>query len=148
MLPAAQMLTTWDGLPISDEPPFGAAVVVFRTGRAGPEVLLLHRAHHGPDYAGDWAWTPPSGARLPGEPVDRCEARELREETGLALPILPTDCGTADWPLYLAEAPPEAAIILDREHDRFEWVPADQASLRCLPDHVGRSLDAAVQRLP
>ena len=142
-LPDVAMSTTWDGLPISDQPPFGAAIVVFRPGRARPEFLLLHRAHHGPDYLGDWAWTPPSGARLPGEPIETCAARELHEETGLLLPLVPTECGSADWPLYLAEAPPDAPVVLDGEHDRFEWVPADQASLRCLPEQVGRSLAAA-----
>ena len=42
--------TTWDGLPISEEPPFGATVVVYRHNGARLEILLLHRAHHGPDY--------------------------------------------------------------------------------------------------
>jgi aminoglycoside phosphotransferase (APT) family kinase protein len=41
--------TTRDGRPISDEPPFGATVVV---SRVRLEVLMLHRAHHGPDYTG------------------------------------------------------------------------------------------------
>jgi len=53
------------GRPVSDEPPFGATVMVFRWQSAGPRGLLIH-AHHGPSYAGGWAWTPPAGARLPG----------------------------------------------------------------------------------
>jgi 8-oxo-dGTP pyrophosphatase MutT (NUDIX family) len=110
-------------------------------------VLLLHRSHHGPEYAGDWAWTPPSGARWPREPIDVCAARELREETGLSLPLVPTDCGSAEWPVYLAEAPCNASVVLDVEHDRYEWVTADVAPARCLPDQVGRSLAAAVRRL-
>jgi 8-oxo-dGTP pyrophosphatase MutT (NUDIX family) len=139
------MRTTWDGLPISSEPPFGASILVFRAGGRRAEVLLLHRAHHGPDYAGDWAWTPPAGARLPGEPIAACAARELREETGLSLPIIPTACGTAEWPVYLAEAPADSSVILDAEHDRFEWVAARQASARCLPEAVARALNAAVK---
>jgi len=131
------MATTWDGLPISPVPPFGAAVVVFRSGLGGVEFLLLHRAHRGRAYAGDWAWTPPSGARLPDEPIDACAARELREETGLKLPLVPTSCGTAEWPVYLAEVPPDAGVVLDAEHDRFEWVPVEQAGRRCLPAQVG-----------
>src|SRR5207244_4189438 len=141
----AEMHTTWDGLEISSEPPFGASVVVVRGGDAGTEVLLLHRAHHGPDYVGNWAWTPPAGARLPGEPIATCAARELREETGLSLPVVPTTCGTAEWPVYLAEASDDASVILDAEHDRFEWVAAGQASARCLPETVARALDAAIQ---
>ena len=74
--------TTWDGLPISDEPPFGATVVVFRVRDDRFDVRMLHRAHHGPDYTGDWAWTPPAGARLPGELVEDCARRELRETRG------------------------------------------------------------------
>jgi 8-oxo-dGTP pyrophosphatase MutT (NUDIX family) len=42
----------------------------------------IWRLHNGPDYAGACAWTPPSGARLPGEPVEDCARRELRDETG------------------------------------------------------------------
>jgi hypothetical protein len=46
--------TAWDGLPISNEPPFGATVVVFRVRDDRLEVLMLHRRHHhGPDYTGD-----------------------------------------------------------------------------------------------
>src|SRR5689334_8450153 len=104
---------TWDGLPIAQEPPFGAVVVVFRDGGSGCELLLLHRAHSGPDYSGDWAWTPPSGARLPGEPIEACARRELGEETGLSLQLTHTDCGSEDWPVYIAEAPLDAHVVLD-----------------------------------
>lgn len=136
--------TTWDGLPISQEPPFGAAVVVFRSGASGRELLLLHRAHNGPDYAGDWAWTPPAGARLPDEPIEVCASRELREETGLSLGLMLTECGSAEWPVFLAEAASDARVVLDAEHDRFEWVPLHEAAQRCLPEVVGRSIEAAV----
>jgi 8-oxo-dGTP pyrophosphatase MutT (NUDIX family) len=140
--------TTWDGLPISDEPPFGATVVVYRHRGARLEVLLLHRAHHGPDYAGDWAWTPPAGSRWPGESIDQCAGRELREETGLDVPLTPTRCGTAEWPHYLACAPSDAVVVLDAEHDRFEWVVAANASARCLPDLTRRPLEAVIEQLP
>ena len=96
--------TTWDGLPVSAERPHGVTVVVYRWTEQGLQVLLLHRAHRGPDYEGDWAWTPPAGARLPGEPVEACARRELREEAGLVLDVRPTACGTADWAVYVAEA--------------------------------------------
>jgi 8-oxo-dGTP pyrophosphatase MutT (NUDIX family) len=139
------MRTTWDGLPVSAEPPFGATVVVFRRHLAHTELLLLHRAHHGPDYEGDWAWTPPAGARLPGEEIAACAARELAEETGLALPLVPTRCGTPDWYLYLAEAPPSAPVVLDAEHDRYVWVNAGRAPALCQPDLVAQQIAAAVQ---
>jgi hypothetical protein len=48
--------STWDGLPVAADPPYGASVLVGRRDAGGErEWLLLHRAHGGPDYAGDWA---------------------------------------------------------------------------------------------
>src|ERR1700734_4096021 len=90
--------TTWDGEPISREPPHGATIVVASRAPEGWRYVLLHRAHHGPDYAGDWAWTPPSGSRKPGEALAACAARELEEETGLRAapqPVLTEDVGRA-----------------------------------------------------
>ena len=128
------MATTWDGLPIAPEPPYGCAVIVYREAEASRELLMLHRAHHGADYEGDWAWTPPSGARLPGETPDNCAQRELREETGLSLVVHATACGAPEWLAYWAEAPCDACVILDAEHDRFDWLPPHEAAHRCAPD--------------
>ncbi|MGH9041467.1 MAG: NUDIX domain-containing protein, partial [Acidimicrobiia bacterium] len=94
-----------DRLPVSDEEPAGATAVVYRRTVRGPEFLMLHRAHRQNTRNGEWAWTPPAGARRAGEPVDDCARRELTEETGLELELQPTSCGTDDWPVYLAEAP-------------------------------------------
>ncbi len=140
--------TTSDGLPNSDEPPFGASVVVYRQRGTRLEVLLLHHAQHGRDYAGEWAWTPPAGARLPNEAIDHCARRALLAETGLHLPLTLTQCGSAEWPHYLTSAPPDAAVILDAEHDRFEWVAAADAPARCLPELARQPLEAVVERLP
>jgi 8-oxo-dGTP pyrophosphatase MutT (NUDIX family) len=139
-------VTTWDGLPVSDDKPHGATVVVFRRGSAGPELLMLHRAHSGPDYEGDWAWTPPAGARLPDESIAACAERELREEAGLHLPMLRTDCGSEDWYVYVAEAPADALVTVahDPEHDRYAWLSPDQAIACCRPDLARESLRAAV----
>jgi 8-oxo-dGTP pyrophosphatase MutT (NUDIX family) len=136
---------TWDGLPVSDQPPFGASVVVWRR-KPEREVLLLHRAVGGPDFEGDWAWTPPSGARLPGEAIDETARRELREETGLELECVAI--GASDeWAVYLAEAPPDAAAVLGSEHDGFEWVTVEKALARCRPASVRDGLAAAVSWL-
>ena len=142
---------SWDGLPVSADPPHGVTVVVYRRAPGGVEVLLLHRAHNGPEYEGDWAWTPPAGSRWPGEPVADCARRELHEEAGLALDLRPTACGTADWAVYVAEAPSGAAVSLahDPEHDRYEWLPPDAAVARCRPAPVASALaraTALVQR--
>jgi 8-oxo-dGTP pyrophosphatase MutT (NUDIX family) len=139
--------TTWDGTPISPEPPHGATVVVFRRMPDGIEVLMLHRAQRGADYEGDWAWTPPAGARLPGEPIEACARRELLEETGLDLAPRLTDCGSDDWWVYVAEAPADARVMLDREHDRYEWSPVDVAVARCRPSQARTPLRAAVALL-
>jgi 8-oxo-dGTP pyrophosphatase MutT (NUDIX family) len=140
--------TTWDGLPISSEAPFGTSIVVYRQGAQGIEFLLLHRAHNGPDYDGEWAWTPPAGARLPNEPVAECARRELFEETGLTLPMQDTGLGKESWAIYHAEAAPDQVVtLLDVEHDRFEWVTLEVALACCLPDVVGQSVEAVARLL-
>jgi 8-oxo-dGTP pyrophosphatase MutT (NUDIX family) len=143
-----ELSTTWDGLPISPEAPFGVSIVVYRRGVQGVEFLLLHRAHNGPEYEGEWAWTPPSGSRLPNEAVGECASRELLEETGLTLPVQATDRGDGSWLTYFAEAGAEDVVtLLDVEHDRFEWVTLETALARCLPEVVGQSVHFVAQLL-
>ncbi|WP_324718218.1 NUDIX domain-containing protein [Carboxydochorda subterranea] len=119
-------------------------MVVYRHGHEGLEVLVLHRAQHGPEYEGDWTWTPPAGCRLPGEALRRCALRELNEETGLHLSLEATPCGTAEWPVFVAKAPPRAQIVLDAEHDRHEWRLPDDAVRRCSPERVSMALARAM----
>lgn len=137
------MESTWDGLPIARDPPYAACVVVWRYAPRGREFLLLHRLHAGgPDYHGDWAWTPPAGARFPGEAPDETAKRELGEETGLALLFTPVPeaAVSEDVSLYVAEAPPEALVVLDEEHDCFLWLPLEDAVEKCLPAAVGAGI--------
>jgi predicted metal-dependent hydrolase/ADP-ribose pyrophosphatase YjhB (NUDIX family) len=135
--------TTWDERPIATEKPYGASVVVWRHRGDTREYLVLHRAAAGPPgYEGDWAWTPPSGARQPDEPIRETALRELTEEVGLRLPLVETPCGSEEWRVYAAEAPADAAVVLDAEHDRFRWVAAEEAAGICLPPLVGRSVAA------
>jgi 8-oxo-dGTP pyrophosphatase MutT (NUDIX family) len=133
--------TTWDGLPVADDWPHGATVVVWRRQAGGAiELLLLHRAHHGPDYAGDWAWTPPAGSRFPGEDVDVCAARELYEEAGLELTMTRFE-RDPEWATYVAEAPADAVVTLhDREHDHFRWVDVETALNLVKPDRVRETI--------
>jgi 8-oxo-dGTP pyrophosphatase MutT (NUDIX family) len=131
MLDRTRLRTTWDGLFISEEPPHGATVVVFRREAAKIEYLVLRRSHVG-RTEGDWAWGPPAGARLPGEEVEACAHRELEEETGLRLPLHPVAHDPA-WASYWAEAPIDAEILLSMEHDDYDWVPLDEAVRRCQP---------------
>src|SRR5215467_11964263 len=97
--------TTWDGEPISREPPHGATVVVASRAPGGWRYVLLHRAHRGPAWEGDWAWTPPSGSRKPGEEVAACAARELREETGLRAAPRPVAVDGVDRAVFSLEIP-------------------------------------------
>jgi 8-oxo-dGTP pyrophosphatase MutT (NUDIX family) len=138
--------TTYDGEPIAPDPPFGATVVVFRRGVGGLELLLLHRAHNGPGYEGDWAWTPPAGARKPGEDPHACARRELKEETGLEITIRPTPLA-GDWPAYEGEASSDASVVLDGEHDRFAWLAPGEALARCRPDIVAEQVQAALRQI-
>ncbi|HJQ51044.1 MAG TPA: NUDIX domain-containing protein [Gaiellaceae bacterium] len=141
------METTWDGVPVAREPPFAACAVVWREGLGGREFLVLHRAHFGPNFAGDWAWTPPSGARQPGEEPADAAARELREETGLDLPLERIEPPDEEVALFLAEAPVGADVVLDPEHDSYRWLPLDEATLLCLPARVAHGLRHAASYL-
>jgi 8-oxo-dGTP pyrophosphatase MutT (NUDIX family) len=135
------MDTTWDGLPIAPDWPHGASIVVRRPDGT---VLLLHRAHHGVDYDGPWGWTTPSGSRQPGEAILAVALRELAEEAGLTgIDVAPVDL-TGSWALLTAEVATDAHVSLtDVEHDRFEWVPLADASLRVEPRFVADGIRRA-----
>lgn len=144
---SATPLRTWDGLPVAPDEPHGASVMVRRPTRlpSEHEYLILHRAHQGPAYEGDWAWTPPAGSRLPGEAVLPAALRELAEETGLTpdgkqLRVL--DLSGA-WVRFALDVPAGTQARLDAEHDRFEWLPAAEAMARCLPSVVADAIRAA-----
>ncbi len=141
------METTWDGVPVAREPPFASCVVVWREGREEREFLVLHRAHFGPDFAGDWAWTPPSGARQPGEDPTTAAVRELREETGLELSLTPIESPSPEVALYVAEARRDAEVTLDPEHDAHRWLPLEAATELCLPATVADGLRQAAASL-
>jgi 8-oxo-dGTP pyrophosphatase MutT (NUDIX family) len=139
--------TTWDGLPIAAENPRFVSIVVWRRTGDGHEFLVLHRAHHGADFAGDWAWTNPAGSRQPGEEVVAAALRELEEEVGLELDLVETDLAGDEIAVFVAEAPRDAEVVLDHEHDRFAWVGAEEARRRCLPALVGDVFDAVDRML-
>lgn len=132
---------TYDGLPIAPDRPFGAAIIVRRPAADGArdaDYLVLHRALHGPDYAGDWAWTPPSGSRQPGEAVLGAALRELAEEASIV--AAETDVRVLDlsgrWVHFGLDVPAGATARVDPEHDRLDWLPLDEAIARCQPTTV------------
>ncbi len=141
------MKKTWDGVAVSQDPPSGASVVVYRRAGRSVEYLLLHRAHSGPEFEGDWAWTPPSGARQPGEDIVECARRELSEETGLCLDMWRTNAGDRDWVVFAAEARAEAKVTLDEEHDRYAWLTLEEALARTAPTRPQTALRSASQEI-
>lgn len=138
--------TTWDGELVSRDRPHGATVVVASRAPPGWRYVLLHRGHHGPDWEDDWAWTPPSGSRKPGEDLTACAVRELHEETGLRGDPRPVVTSDTDWAVFALEVPWGTAVAADgTEHDRFEWVSYAEALRRCRPAELAASFAAACE---
>lgn len=137
-----ELRRTWDGLEVAPDRPHGSTVVVRRLrpdGSAG-DYLVLHRNARGPDYEGDWAWTPPAGARQPGEAVYPAALRELEEEAGMTgLAPWAVDL-SGDWAIFAVDVAAEAQVrLVDPEHDRFAWVPAADARASIRPAQVAAS---------
>jgi 8-oxo-dGTP diphosphatase len=88
--------------------------------------LLLRRSAASKNNAGKWEF--PGGKSDPGETFDAALAREIREETGLAICLIrPFETTMSDLPdrrvvylVMLAEAEP-GEVRLSEEHDQFLW---------------------------
>jgi 8-oxo-dGTP pyrophosphatase MutT (NUDIX family)/phosphohistidine phosphatase SixA len=110
-----------------------AGCVVWRPGDIEPEVLLVHR----PRYD-DWSF--PKGKLDPGESLLTAAVREVREETGLTVPLgprLPDQHYTIDngapktVSYWAAQAPGDANISRFRRNDEIDdlaWVSVSDAS--------------------
>jgi hypothetical protein len=61
----------------------------------------------------------------------------------MALELVPAAAPAQDVALYVAQASPGAEVVLDDEHDRYLWLPLEEAVLRCLPREVGAGLTRA-----
>ncbi len=56
----------------------------------------------------------------------------------------PGVAGSDDVAYYLVQVPRDAEVVLDAEHDRFLWLPLEDALPKCLPPVVASGLaDAA-----
>ncbi len=118
-------------------------IVVWRLVDGQRQFLVMHRGQFGPDWEDDWAWGPPSGARHPGEPIEKCARRELLEETGYTLPLTCVTTSDVEWQVYLCQATVSAQPQLSEEHDRYLWLGEAEAAARITPDTVRTAFQRA-----
>jgi dihydroneopterin triphosphate diphosphatase len=115
-------------------------VYVFRQTPAGPQFLVLRRS---PGERLGGTWHAAYGRSHEGEKAWQAALRELREETGLApLRFYQVDSVNTFYvaaedtiyhnPCFAADAPADAAVELNAEHDAYEWLDPAPAAARCL----------------
>lgn len=123
--------------------------VVWRRGRRGVEVVLVHR----PAYDD---WSLPKGKPLPGEDDETCALREVEEETGLQAelgPELPTTTyrdrnGRRKVVRYWAMCPLGGELAPTEEIDVAVWKDVDSARQALTYDRDRVVLDALGEVLP
>lgn len=125
--------------PKATRPVFAAGVVVWTEAAADdgkPRILLVHRERHGD-------WSLPKGKLDPGETLPETAARELREETGIDIP-LGAPLARIDYALpsgrpkevhyWMGELTPAGFSAFrftpNEEVDRVEWVTTAEARER------------------
>jgi 8-oxo-dGTP pyrophosphatase MutT (NUDIX family) len=94
--------------------------------RRGDEILVVHRS---PEDGGYWHLV--SGGIEAGETAAEAASRELMEEVGLAASVEPLDFffmyAQINVEAFAADAPAGWEPVLNREHDDYRWVSADEA---------------------
>jgi ADP-ribose pyrophosphatase YjhB (NUDIX family) len=134
-----------------DRPWVGVGVVVWR----GDKVLLIRRGRE--PRKGEWGI--PGGAQAIGETLFEAAAREVREETGVA--IIPTgiitaidsiwrdDAGRAQFHYTLIEISAEwtaGEAAADSDADDVRWVTPDEAAQIVSWDETLRVIALSAQR--
>jgi 8-oxo-(d)GTP phosphatase len=117
------------------EPIRAAGAVLWRPGRRGPEVALVHR----PKYD-DWSF--PKGKTKPGEHVLRAAVREVWEESGV-WPVLGRRLPAREYEKeqrpkrveYWAATGNDGDFRPNEEIDRIEWLPVHEAERRLSYEH-------------
>jgi predicted NUDIX family NTP pyrophosphohydrolase len=115
-----------------------AGTVLYRSGPAGPEVLLVHPSGN---YNRGKPWSIPKGMPDPGEELEAAARRETWEETGVVAEGL-QELGTATYRksgktihAFVGPAPAEAApSCASWEVDAAEFLPLEVARERIHPD--------------
>jgi len=138
---------------------FGAAAEGGMAGPArpkrapGPEVLVLRRA---PGLRSPGTWESVHGHIVAGETPVAAAVRELREETGLEAARLYNLSRVETFylhhrdlvaliPAFCAFVPSGAVVATSEEHDRAEWVSAEEAGRRFFWPRERRALADALQ---
>jgi dihydroneopterin triphosphate diphosphatase len=128
---------------------------VLRGSGSGLECLVLRRGAGG-RCPGSWETV--HGHIEAGETPAAAAVRELAEETG-ASPARLYNLSRMEAfyqhrpdqvaliPVFVAFVDPALTVRLSSEHDRFEWLPPDQARRRFAWPREGRALDDAVALL-
>lgn len=124
----------------AERPPLEVAAAIIRD-EAGR--YLIARRRHGTHLAG--LWELPGGKREPGERLEECLRRELREELGADFRV-GERVDTVRWPypdrtviLHVYRCQLEAGAIAPAEAQELAWVPAER-----LRDYAFPPADAPV----
>jgi dATP pyrophosphohydrolase len=135
-----------EGYPIESP---GVQFAVVRKVRDEWQFLIMRRSES-QIYGGKTGFL--GGAREKGETVYQTASRELKEETGFTAQAWwateyvvsfydPYFDKIFIFPLLAAVVASDAEPILCHEHDKYEWLPAEQAKNRVTWRHVKRELD-------
>ncbi len=128
-------------------------VYVLRLGQGAPEVLVLRRAGGGRSPG---TWETVHGHIDAGETPVQAALRELKEEAGITPArfynvsrvesfYLHAPDVLALIPVFCAIVPPLTPVVLSGEHDRGEWLTAEEAARRFTWPRERRALADALQ---
>ena len=135
------------------EPMRTISVTVIRAGAMGREVLVLRRS---PERGGFWQLV--TGRVEPGESAAEAARRELGEETGADVEVVPLDyrhsfaLGESVPPVLVEETafaarwPEGREVRLCEEHVEFGWLPVPDALARLPFAGFKRAVRLAVER--